>query len=140
MRPVHVPRELPYLDEHAISIAASRERVWAALERYAGASLRIPEGNPLARILGTEPSAGFEVVQRVPLKLLSLGGRHRYSAYLLTFELTAAADGSTHLVARSHAAFPGARGRAYRALVIGTGGHRAAVAHMLRSVRRLATG
>ena len=38
--------ELPYVDEHAITIATPRERVWNALQRYTATSLRIPEGSP----------------------------------------------------------------------------------------------
>ncbi|MGZ4594205.1 MAG: hypothetical protein ACXV3C_10070 [Actinomycetes bacterium] len=133
-------RELPFVDEHAITIAASREVVWAALQHYALTSLRIPEGNPIARILGTEPRAGFEVSDSAPLERLTLVGRHRFSRYMLTFELTDdtdGADGQLRLRALTHAAFPGARGQVYRALVIGTRAHVVATHRMLRSVRRL---
>jgi hypothetical protein len=41
------------------------------------------------------------------------------------------------LTATTRAAFPGARGRAYRALVIGTRAHVLATRHMLHAVRRL---
>ena len=57
---------------------------------------------------------------------------------MLTFELTDAAEAATHLRAQTCAVFPGARGQAYRALVIGTRAHTAAATtHILRSVRRL---
>jgi len=46
--------ELPFVDEHAITIAASRDLVWTALQRYVVTSLRIVEGNRLAKILGAE--------------------------------------------------------------------------------------
>jgi hypothetical protein len=36
--------------------------------------------------------------------------------------------------ARTRAAFPGALGRAYRALVIASGGHRIVVARLLRKI------
>jgi hypothetical protein len=128
---------LPYVDEHAIRIAAPREVVWTALFRYAGTSLRITEGSPIARLLGTEPRAGFEVSESTPVERLTLVGRHRFSRYMLTFELTEAAVGSTQLRAQTYAEFPGVRGHVYRALVIGTRGHLVATNHMLRSVRRL---
>ena len=130
-------RELPFVDEHAITIAASREVVWAALQHHAVTSMRIPEGNPIARILGTVPRAGFEVADSVPLERLTLVGRHRFSRYMLTFELTDGADGATQLRALTHAAFPGVRGRVYRTLVIGTRAHVVATLHLLRSVRRV---
>ena len=38
--------ELPFVDEHAITIAASREWVWSTLQQYATTSLRIPGGPP----------------------------------------------------------------------------------------------
>jgi len=40
-------RALPFVDEHMIKMAASRELVWSALQRYVVTSLRIAEGNPL---------------------------------------------------------------------------------------------
>jgi hypothetical protein len=135
MSPAH--DELPYVDEHAIRIAASRDLVWSALQRYATTSLRIPEGNPLARLLGTEPRTGFEVVESAPAHSLTLAGRHRFSRYMLRFELTEAAAGVTQLRAQTYALFPGLRGQVYRALVIGSRAHLVATNHILRSVRRL---
>jgi hypothetical protein len=70
-----VSSDLPYVDQHAVTIAAPRDRVWAALRQYATATTR--------------------------------------------------------------ASFPGARGQAYRALVIGTRAHVLATRHMLHAVRRL---
>jgi hypothetical protein len=57
--------------------------------------------------------------------------------YRLTFTLADGPDETTQLRALTYAAFPGVRGQVYRALVIGSNAHRVAVAHMLRSVRRL---
>lgn len=133
--------ELPYVDEHAVRIAASRELVWTALQRYVATSLRIAPGSPLVRILATEPSAGFEVSESVPVERLTLVGRHRFSQYMLAFELTdltdGATDGATQLRAQTYAAFPGLRGRVYRALVIGTRAHLVSTNHVLRSIRRM---
>ena len=58
--------ELPYAGEHGITIAASRSRVRSALQRYTATSLRIPEGSPFARLLGTQPRARFEVLDSAP--------------------------------------------------------------------------
>jgi hypothetical protein len=66
--------ELPYVDERAITIAACTgvERA-VALHRH---SLRIP-GSPIARLLGTQLRAGFEVLDSAPDHSLTLAGRHR---------------------------------------------------------------
>lgn len=127
---------LPYVDEHAITIPAARERVWTALREYAVTSLRIAPGHPLARLLGTEPPRGFDVAESTPAERLTLVGRHRFSRYLLAFELTDAGDGATLLRARTYAAFPGLGGRVYRGLVIGTRAHAVVTRHLLRAIRR----
>jgi hypothetical protein len=111
--------------------------VWSALQHYAATSLRIPEGNLIARLLGTEPRAGFEVAESAPTQSLTLVGRHRFSRYMLVFELTDGGEGATRLRAETYAQFPGVRGQVYRALVIGTRAHLVATNHILRSVRRL---
>jgi hypothetical protein len=129
--------ELPYVDEHAITIAAPRARVWSALHRYTVTSLRIPEGSPIARLLGTQPRAGFEVLDSAPAQSLTLAGPHRFTRYMLTFELTDAAEAATHPRSQTCALFPRARGQAYRTLVIGTRAHTAATIHILRSARWL---
>jgi hypothetical protein len=126
--------EPPFVDEHRIEIAASRGLVWTALRRYVEKSLRL--AGPLRPLLRTEPPAGFEVTLEVPNRHLGLAGRHRFARYLLEFDLADGADGTTLLSARTYAAFPGPRGRAYRALVIGTRGHVVAVRHLLRAIRR----
>jgi hypothetical protein len=131
-------RELPYIDEHAIRIVASPEVVWRALEQYVTAFLRSTEDGLLTRLLGAVPRAGFEIAERVPPDRLTLVGRHRFARYQLAFDLTATADGATHLCASTHAEFPGVRGRVYRALVIGTRAHVVATTHILRSIRRRA--
>lgn len=98
-----------------------------------------------AGMLGCEPAAGtpefeglegqaipgFRVIESEPGRLLVLAGSHRFSRYRLTFVLD---DGL--LRARTHAAFPGLRGRAYRAAVIGSGAHRLVTRRMLRQVAR----
>jgi hypothetical protein len=130
--------DLPYVDEHAITIDAPRDVVWTALQRHVTTSLRLVERGLLVRILRTEPRAGFEVAESVPGERLSLVGRHRFSRYRLDFEL-ADADGATRLNALTYAVFPGVRGRIYRTLVIGTRGHVLATNHVLRSIRQRST-
>ena len=142
------PSLLPLVDEHAISVRAPRLAVWRRL----GASLRGSgrAGGPLTRLLGAQsgdrtgdPLAvgstipGFAVVDAIPGERLVLAGRHRFSEYRLVFTLTGT-DGTTRLAARSEARFPGLHGRAYRALVIGSGGHRVVVRRWLRAIARAA--
>ena len=141
------PVGLPFVDEHGTRIAAPRELVWTALRRYVDSSLVEPSGDSsrddsshlLGRLLGTEPRSGFAVAREVPNRHLGLAGRHRFARYLLVFEVADTDGGQTLLTARTYAAFPGPRGRIYRALVIGSRGHVVAVKRMLRSVRRLTT-
>jgi len=125
---------LPFIDEHAIDVAASRGAVWSRLERFAGRALTSGSG-PLHRLLGTEPPAGFAVASSVPGERLELTGRHRFSRYRLEFTLSDASSGATRLAARSYAEFPGPHGHAYRALVIGTRLHVLATRAMLRAIR-----
>src|SRR5215207_2214063 len=67
---------------------------------------------------------------------LGLGGRHRFSRYLLTFDLTDLPDGGTRVSARSYGSFPGLHGWIYRTLVVGSRGHVLSVRHMLHGIRR----
>ncbi len=53
--------------------------------------------------------------------------------YKLIF-LLSDADGGTRVAAQTWAAFPGLKGRIYRALVIGSGGHRIVVRRMLKRI------
>lgn len=136
--------DLPYIDEHSRRIDASPEAVWAALAKVLG---RTGGAGVLARVLGCDPAQGtssfagrpgdavpgFRVVEAEPGRRLALRGRHRFARYALTFVL----DGGA-LHARTHAAFPGLRGRLYRAAVIGTGAHRVVTRHLLRQVARAA--
>jgi hypothetical protein len=137
---------LPYIDEHAMDVGATRARTWEALvdcvrRQTAG-------GERFARALGCDPwqgtpsftgepgqaVPGFRVAAAEPEHRLVLRGRHRFSDYQLTFLLD---DG--RLRAQTHADFPGLRGRVYRALVIGTRGHVVATRRILRAVARRAT-
>ena len=124
--------DLPFVDEHRIDVPAPRETVWASVRRHAG-SLRL--GAPLDVVLGTQPRAGFAVSAEVPGHRLDLSGRHRFSRYLLRFELDDGPGGGTTVRALTFAVFPGLHGRVYRALVIGTPGHRMAVRRMLTAIR-----
>jgi hypothetical protein len=144
---------LPYVDEHSITIAAPRDRVWAALRRYAGTSLTRSARPPLSWLLGTDPPGGFAVAEEIPNERLTVAGHHRFSRYRLVFDVadaavagtTAAVDPAgpategTLLTATTLAAFPGPHGFVYRVLVIGSRGHAVAVHRMLRTIRDAAT-
>jgi len=132
------PTALPRVDLHSVLVPASREAVWTALEEYVAQSLLLPERALLGRALGTRPRAGFEVTGSVPEQRLELAGRHRFARYRLTFELADGPGGTTELRAVTDAAFPGVHGRAYRVLVISSGGHAVVTNRILRLVRRRA--
>ena len=142
---------LPRLDEHATDIDADAGDVWTALLATLDATAARPWSAAAALVLGcadtraagprplTEDSAvpGFRVAGAVPGALLALEGSHRYSDYALVFRLERV-DGRTRLRAESRATFPGAAGRVYRLLVVGTGGHAVAVRRLLAAVERRA--
>lgn len=127
--------DLPFIDTHALVIAAPREAVWAGLRDYAERSLRIDRAGPLAALLGTEPRAGFAIVASTPPQRLELAGRHRFSRYRLVFTLEET-GGATRLSASSYAVFPGPPGRLYKLLVIDSRAHVLATRHLLHQVRR----
>jgi hypothetical protein len=140
---------LPYIDEHYISIGATREQVWRALVPRVGSTFRAA-GGPIARVLGLAPARaggewrrevrrddtlpGFVVSEANPPRRLELQGRHRFSRYALIFELDQAGPERCILRAQTWAEFPGLTGRVYRALVIGSGGHRVVVKRLLRDI------
>jgi hypothetical protein len=146
---------LPYIDEHSLSIEASPEAVWRALISTLRGDLGNPASAAFARLLGVEPGRlqgdwrgslepgdsipGFAVAEALPARRLALSGSHRFSRYALVFEL----DGGTGpsaphctLRAQTWAEFPGLSGRAYRALVIGSRGHRLVVHRLLQRIAR----
>lgn len=126
---------LPLLDRHSATLQASQSAVWKAARQYA-CGLTQSDHVLLARVLGTEPKSGFELARLVEGECLALTGRHRFARYRLVFELDAEPSNATKLSVLSFAAFPGARGRLYRGLLMGTGGHVLAVRHMLRTIQR----
>jgi hypothetical protein len=139
--------DLPFIDEHAVEVAASPDRVWEAIRQTASRSFGGQRAELFARLLGAEAHprgdpgtpgstiVGFRVARaEVPVEL-ALEGEHRFSRYALSFHVEALADDRSRVRAETRAAFPGLHGRAYRALVIGTGGHVLVVNRLLRAVR-----
>jgi hypothetical protein len=124
---------LPYIDEHAITVDTNREETWAALLCV---MCRDPH-NP------QDPSAvatGFVLDEARPPERFALKGRHPFAVYRLVFALaTEPGDPArTRVRALTWADFPGIHGKVYRALVIGTGGHRVAVRWMLKRLKNTA--
>jgi hypothetical protein len=116
---------LPYIDEHVISIDANRADTWSAL-------LMMWCHNPHDASAVRTPF--FALDEATPMQLLAMKGRHWFAVYKLVFELDDDGAAHTRVCARTWADFPGVHGKMYRALVIGTGGHRIVVRRMLRRI------
>jgi hypothetical protein len=116
---------LPYIDEHVITVDANRADTWSALVR-----LWCDDPHDACRVR----SPFFSLEETVPMHRLALVGRHLFAVYRLVFELDDRGPGRTRLAARSWADFPGVPGKVYRAIVIGTGGHRVAVRRLLKHI------
>ncbi len=139
------------IDTHAIDIAAAPACVWEALGEVILERLSRPPARLVAKLTGVRerdfagpafPTAGaqvpgFVVATSASASRLRLEGSHRFSAYALDFELAPSKRG-TQLSATTQAAFPGALGKLYRRLVIGTRAHRLVIRALLQSVRRRA--
>jgi hypothetical protein len=141
---------LPWVDEHATELDATPAVVWPALlrtvermtagraaPRYARAvgCVDTEAGGPRPLEAGSTVP-GFRVAALAPGRLLTLRGSHRFSDYELVFRLEPLGGVRTRLVAETRAVFPGLKGRAYRALVIGTGMHVLAVRRVQQGVAR----
>ncbi|MCW3019731.1 MAG: hypothetical protein JWN10_2039 [Solirubrobacterales bacterium] len=145
--------ELPYIDAHTIEVQAPVGRVWDQIVestlRDFGAGMG-PLGPYATRLSGcpyVEPPSpgrdvpetivGFRVARAEQPSLIVLAGKHRFARYSLTLRIDPVGDGrASRLTAETRAIFPGAAGRAYKRIVIGTGGHVIVVMRMLRSIRQ----
>ncbi|MEV0247808.1 hypothetical protein AB0H76_14540 [Nocardia sp. NPDC050712] len=115
---------LPYIDEHSTVIDANRERAWKAVLRVLCKDLDDPATVP----------GGFVLAAAEEPTRLALHGRHWFSEYELIFLLDDQGSGRTLVRAQSSAKFPGPHGKIYRALVVGTGGHRLVMRRMMRQI------
>jgi hypothetical protein len=115
---------LPYIDEHAITVSADRATTWHAVLRTICSNPADPETVPF----------GFALDVAEQPDRFALKGRHWFAVYKLIFLLSDDPAGGTRVVAQTWADFPGIKGKIYRALVIGSGGHRVVVRIMLRHI------
>lgn len=144
--------QLPYIDEHVVTVEADREATWRALVHVAEATVSSAGAPRYARLVGcadTEASGprplavgstfpGFHVAAAEQPAELALAGRHRFSDYALIFHLDQLPSGSTRLRAATRAEFPGFKGATYKALVIGTRLHVLATRRVLGATKRRA--
>lgn len=151
-RSIDTPLEkLPSLDEYSIEVNAPAEASWAALFPTLTKATDGKVGRRLAERLQCEQTdsegdlhhpggtlPGFVVSRAVAPVMLALLGEHRFSSYALVVRIDLLPAQRSRVRIETRASFPGARGRIYRSLVIGTGGHRFAVHGMLRAIRKRA--
>jgi hypothetical protein len=142
--------QLPYIDEHTRDLAGEPADVWPALLDAIDHAWSNPVATLAARALGCDEHAatgprplapgstvpGFRVTRLVTGAELVLAGRHRFSSYAVISRVEAAGHHRTRLHVESRASFPGPAGRAYRVLVIGSGGHVVAVRRLLSRIAR----
>ncbi len=147
-----VADRLPFVDEHAAVVEASPEKTWNAVLRTAEASVSSGAAPHFARLVGcadvaaagprplAEGSAvpGFHVAEAEAPRELALMGSHRFSDYALVFHLDDLGFNRTRVRAETRAEFPGLKGSAYRAMVIGTRMHVLVTRRMLSAVKRRA--
>ncbi len=143
---------LPHVDEHSVTVAAGREATWEALLRVAEGTMSAAAAPRYARIVGCADTVasgprplavgstfpGFHVAAAEAPAELALAGSHRFSDYALIFRLEELAPGQTRLRAETRAEFPGLKGGAYKALVIGTRMHVLATRRILNATKRRA--
>jgi hypothetical protein len=142
--------ELPFVDEHVTSIAASADTVWQVLLDDLDRQFSRVPATVYARVVGCAEVAasgprplaegssmpGFRVVTIVPPTEIVLEGRHRFSTYRLTFRVDQRSPRESRLRAETRASFPGIAGESYRRVVIASGGHAILVRRLLNGVRR----
>ena len=142
---------LPHIDEHEIRLAVPAADAWPAVIAAFDALACRPVWRIAASVLGCEPQTatgdrekigatvpGFRVTRSQPSTEWALEGQHRLARYELVFRIEPVDGRHSRVRAVTSARFPGRRGAAYRALVIGTGSHVVGVRAILRSVKRRA--
>jgi hypothetical protein len=145
---VEVAPALPRIDDHNISVDVPADRAWPLVVSVFERLTTQPAWRAFAKALRCRPDRaiddphtvgaslpGFRVTQSQSPTKWRLEGAHLFSQYSLTFRVTPL-DGQHCLVsAETSASFPGHHGAAYRAFVIGTGGHAIGVRGILRRIK-----
>jgi hypothetical protein len=119
---------LNYIDEHAITIAADRADTWSGVLKTLCRDPNDPSSVP----------PGFVLDEARPPERFAMKGRHLFAVYRWTFDLDDDGPQCTRVRSATWANFPGPHGKIYRALVIGTGGHRVAVRLALKRIAQRA--
>jgi hypothetical protein len=145
---VEVAPVLPRIDEHEISVDVPADEAWPFVIAVFQRLTTRPAWRTLAMALRCKPDRatgspdtvgaslpGFRVTRCVAPKEWRLEGGHLFSLYSLTFLITRIDSDHCLVSAESSALFPGFHGAAYRALVIGTGGHVIGVRGILRRIK-----
>ncbi len=128
--------ELLLVDNHSVHVRAPMDQTRNAVMKVVRRLTGRPAPGLFVALWRLEPASGFAIASSSPDRI-ALVGHHRFSRYELAFELRPEDDG-VELCGRTSAEFPGAAGRVYRALVIGSGGHGVTVRAMLRQIRKAA--
>jgi hypothetical protein len=145
---VEVAPVLPRIDEHRISVDVSADKAWPFVIAVFERLTTRPAWRTLAMALRCKPDhatgspdtigasvPGFRVMRCVAPTEWRLEGEHLFSLYSLTFRITPLDSDHCRVSAETSAVFPGPHGAAYRALVIGTGGHVIGVRRILRRIK-----
>jgi len=141
--------ELPHIDEHSVAVDAGREATWEALLRVVEGTVSAGAAPRFARLVGCADTVasgprplavgstvpGFHVEAATAPAELALAGRHRFSTYALIFRLDQLDGERTRVRAETRAEFPGAKGKLYRGLVIGTRMHVLATRRILSAAK-----
>jgi hypothetical protein len=148
MAVVEVAPVLSRIDEHTISVDVPADKAWPFVIAVFVRLTTRPAWRTLAKALGCKPDRaigspdtvgasvpGFRVTRCLSPTEWTLEGAHLFSRYLLTFRVTPLDNDHCTVSAETSAVFPGCHGAAYRALVIGTGGHVIGVRGILRRIK-----
>ncbi len=127
--------ELPFVDVHSTTVVATPDAAFDALERIGPRIGTDPISGTYARLVGAEDRGAFHVARSERPTLVVLGGSHRFSRYELVCRIEPEHGGSI-VRFETWAEFLGLGGRVYRAVVIGTGGHRVVMRLLLASLKR----
>ncbi len=144
--------DLPFIDELQTDARAAAGTVFLEVAGRIGRSFEGGGARVFSWLLGCvhrgvsftvppvtgQEASGFRVAKvDVPSELV-LEGQHRFAIYRLSFFIDVLDDNTCRVRARTDAAFPGIKGAAYRALVIGSGAHAIVVRRMLSAIARRA--